>query len=369
MAEYEGMVLHESLPKGRKSGTIEVNDVDITFKDEGKRIQSFTIKNTEITQGGTGNRYVYFNNPDRAGWTFYTDDKSILKHEAFGSDQVQQKSVRKIKTNRRLLKLSGQVLIGLFLSVIILFFVFRGAIVESVATSIPVTWEQEISEEMLGAATAGKATIEDEQILSDLDKITAPLVAQVEDKDFKFSFTIVDDPSMNAFALPGGAIVIHSGLILEADHVNEVAGVLAHEISHVTRRHHVRGMVDKLGFFMLLRALLGDVGGIGAEIAVYGATIESLKYSRDYELEADESGWDLMLKANLDPTGMIDFFHKLEHEHGDMPGAASFMSTHPATGDRIEILETKPLNGKEFDKIDIDFAEFQKDIKLYFEVN
>ncbi len=368
MAEYEGIALHESLPRGRKSGIIEVNDVDIIFKDEGKRLQAFTISKTEITQGGTGNRYVYFNNPERKDWTFYTDDKSILKNPVFARDKTHQKSVRKIKNNRRLLWLSVQGLVGICLSLIILFFIFRGQIVESLATSIPVSWEQEVSEPMLESALAGKNVVEDPNIIDQLDQITSPLVAAVEDKDFKFSFTIVEDPTLNAYALPGGSIVIHSGLILEADHVNEVAGVLAHEISHVTRRHHVRGMVDKLGLFMLIRAFLGDASFV-AEISAYGATLESLKYSRDYELEADESGWNLMLKANLDPTGMIDFFHKLQHQHGDMPGVASFMSTHPATGDRIEILEAKPLDGKSFDEINIDFGEFQQDIKTYFEVN
>lgn len=369
MATYEGTALHESFPRGRKSGIIEINDVDIIFKEEEKKIQSFPIRNTNISQGGTGNRYVYLNHPDRNGWTFYTDDKSILKHPAFGRDQNHQQSVRKIKNNRRLLWLSVQGIVGVLLSLIILFFVFRRQIVESVAMSVPVSWEQEISPGMLEAATAGKKVVKDPKILEELAKITNPLVNAVEDKDFKFSFTIVEDPTLNAFALPGGAVVIHSGLIMEADHVNEVAGVLAHEISHVTRRHHVRGMVDKLGFFVLLRALIGDVAGIGAELAVYGAALESLKYSRDYELEADESGWNLMLKANLNPTGMIDFFEKLEHEHGDIPGVASFMSTHPATGDRISILEAKPLLEEDFDEIDIDFEEFQNDIKIYFEVN
>lgn len=368
MAEYEGIILHDSLPKGRTSGIIEVNDVDILFKSDEKHLQSFTITNTEISQGGTGNRYVYFNHPDKQGWTFYTDDKSILKNPVFKRDISHKKSVTKIKTNRRLFWLAIQSILGLCLAVVILFFVFRGAIVESLATSIPVSWEQEISGSMLEAATTGKNIIKDEKILADLNKITQPLVNAVDNKDFKFSFTIVEDPTLNAFALPGGAVVIHSGLILEADNVNEVAGVLAHEISHVTRRHHVRGMVDKLGFFMLIRALMGDATFI-AEATAIGATLEALKYSRDYELEADESGWNLMLKANLDPTGMIDFFQKLQHEHGDMPDAASFMSTHPATGERIEILEAKPLNGKDFDQIDIDFSEFQNDIKTYFEVN
>lgn len=108
MAEYEGMALHDSLPKGRKSGIIEVNDVDIIFKVDQKRLQAFPISTTEISQGGTGNRYVYFNSPERSDWTFYTDDKSILKNPVFAREKTHQKSVRKIKNNRRLLWLSVQ---------------------------------------------------------------------------------------------------------------------------------------------------------------------------------------------------------------------------------------------------------------------
>lgn len=368
MSHFEGIALHESLPKGRKSGKIEITPDQIIFWDEEVKLKQFPISNTEITQGGTGNRYVYLNHPDYKEWTFYTDDKKILNHEGFKWEKSHQKAAKKIKNNRRGLWLAVQGLIAICLSIIILFYVFRGAIVESVASQIPVSWEQEVSSSLLESAIAGKKVVNDEKILNDLRLITEPLVNAVDNKDFKFSFTIVEDETINAYALPGGAIVIHSGLILKANNVNEVAGVLAHEISHVTRRHHIRGIVDQLGFFMLIRAFLGD-GSVGADILVMGASLEALKYSRDYELEADESGWNLMLKANLDPSGMVDFFKILEHEHGDLPDAASFMSTHPATGERIEVLEAKPLGGKTFDQINIDFEEFQNDVKLYFEVN
>lgn len=365
---FDGIALHDSLPKGRKSGRIEISSDQISFWDGDNRLKYFPVQNAEISHGGSGNNYIYLNHPDHKGWTFYTDDKQLLKHEAFKYNKDHVQSVRKIKNKRRLFWLSVQALLGVCVAIVLLFYIFRGQIVESVAHQIPVSWEQQLSSSLLESATAGKKTVKDKKILSDLSLITTPLTQKVEDKDFKFSFTIVEDETLNAYALPGGAIVIHSGLILKANHVNEVAGVLAHEISHVTRRHHVRGMVDKFGFFVLIRALLGDAT-IAQDLILAGATLEALKYSRDYELEADESGWNLMLKANLDPRGMIDFFKILDHEHGDIPEVADFMSTHPATSERIDILEHKPLEHHQFDTIPINFQDFQNSVKLYFEVN
>ncbi len=364
---HEASILNDSLPKGRKSGHIKVLDKEIEFYDEETLIISLPLARLKISQGGTGNRYVYFTHEDYPGWTISTDDKKVLKYDAIKRDDSRKKSVSKIKNNRRILKLSILSMVGIVISSLVLFYIFRGAIVESVAHQVPVTWEQEISGSMLESALVGKTVVDDPKLVAELDKITAPLVANVNNKDFKFSFTIVEDETLNAYALPGGAIVIHSGLIAKADHVNEVAGVLAHEISHVTRRHHIRGIVDKLGFFVLLRAFLGDAAGIGTELAVIGSSLEALRYSRDYELEADESGWELMLRANLDPNGMIAFFEQLQHEHGDMPSEASFLSTHPATEERIEKLKAKAQNKTDYSSIDIDFEKFQTDLDVFFE--
>ena len=367
--KHEATILNESLNKGRKSGHMKVLDKEIEFYDEETLILSLPLTGLKVSHGGTGNRYVYFTHEDYPGWTISTDDKKVLKHDAVKRDEGRKKSVSKIKRNRNFLKISVWSLVGVTVSIFVLFFIFRGAIVESVAQQIPPEWEQEVSGTMLESALMGNTVVEDTNIIAQLNEITSPLVANVTNKDFKFTFTIIEDESLNAYALPGGAIVIHSGLIAKANHVNEVAGVLAHEISHVTRRHHIRGIVDKLGFFVLLRAFLGDAAGIGTELALMGSSLEALRYSRDYELEADESGWELMLAANLDPNGMIAFFEQLQHEHGSMPAEASFLSTHPATEERIEKLKAKALNKTDYTPINIDFEQFKIDLDAYFEVN
>ena len=195
-----------------------------------------------------------------------------------------------------------------------------------------------------------------------LDSITRPLVQSVENKAFKFSFTIVEDGTMNAFALPGGAVVIHTELLEAADNAEEVAGVLAHEISHVTRRHHIRGIIGNLGIFFIIRALLGDVAGLSGDIATAGATLSSLKYSRGFETEADDEGYSLLLKAHIKPDGMIHFFEKLKKENPDA-GMMDFLSTHPATSDRIENLNKKEKPNGPIQNIQMDYSKFKTDIQ------
>jgi predicted Zn-dependent protease len=161
-------------------------------------------------------------------------------------------------------------------------------------------------------------------------------------------------------------VVIHTGLLEKAEGWNEVLGVLGHEVSHVTRRHHVRGVVSQLGAFYVLSLFLGDAGAIGGIILQTGAQLESLMYSREFETESDESGWEYLVKAGIHPGGMITFFEKLQKEYGLEDASQekmSFLSTHPATSDRIKTLREKEknlTNAATLKKETGDFAAFKK---------
>jgi predicted Zn-dependent protease len=163
------------------------------------------------------------------------------------------------------------------------------------------------------------------------------------DKDFSFDFYLVEDSSINAFALPGGRVVIHSGLLLNAASAEEVAGVLAHEISHVTLRHHIRGLVSRVGTVLLVQAVFGDASALLATLSELGGNLSSLKNSRAFELEADRRGWELLKRAEINPHGMISFFQTLKKEqnvvHKTIEENFSFLSTHPNTDERIQVLK------------------------------
>ncbi len=175
----------------------------------------------------------------------------------------------------------------------------------------------------------------------------------VRNSDAKVPFTIkvIEDPTVNAFALPGGFFFVQSGLILKADTEAELAGVMAHEIAHVAARHGTRqatrGEIAQLATIPLI--FMGGAAAYG----IYEASgliipVSFLKFSRTFESEADYLGIQYMYKAGYDPTAFVDFFEKIETLEKRKPGTMSkLFSTHPPTDDRIaksqkEIAGLKP---------------------------
>jgi len=156
--------------------------------------------------------------------------------------------------------------------------------------------------------------------------------------DRPFTFNIVNDSSVNAFSVPGGHVYINSGLIAQANKVDELASVLAHEISHNVARHVIKQMQQAQTINVLGAILLGQnpnaLEQIVAQIVAGGAMA---RFSRADEKQADDMGLDFMTKAGYDPHGMLDLFQKLLSLERTQPGTvARFFQDHPGTQDRID---------------------------------
>ncbi len=161
--------------------------------------------------------------------------------------------------------------------------------------------------------------------------------------NFPFSFQVVSDKNINAFALPGGPVFINTATILAADNEGELAGVMAHEMSHVALRHgtHEASKSQAIG---LLANLAGAVSGDGmlgqltrAGVGL-GANSVLLKYSRDAESQADYNGAQVMADAGYNPVQMAQFFQKLE-TRGSEGKLVQFLSDHPTPGNRVEAVQ------------------------------
>ena len=165
--------------------------------------------------------------------------------------------------------------------------------------------------------------------------------------NFPFTFLMVYDNAINAFALPGGIVVINTGLLILAEKESEVASVVAHEIAHVTQRHIARNFANAKTFSVVSAlTLLGSIlatayGGGDAGTAAFITSQSALQerqlaYSRSFEKEADRVGMQLLVSANIDPQGMPDFFERLNKEtqlnRGKIP---EFLSSHPLTQNRV----------------------------------
>jgi beta-barrel assembly-enhancing protease len=148
-----------------------------------------------------------------------------------------------------------------------------------------------------------------------------------------YHFLVAADPRINAYALPGGHIVVNTGLLQAADSAGEVAGVLAHEISHVEQRHALRSLLHALGWRALLGVAMGDFsGGVWSDLAVH---LGSLNYSRALESEADQESLLILRRAGVAAHGMESFFTKLATRKDDVP---PLLSSHPASVERLEAL-------------------------------
>jgi predicted Zn-dependent protease len=164
----------------------------------------------------------------------------------------------------------------------------------------------------------------------------------VRNSDAKVPFTIkvVESDEINAFALPGGFFYVNSGLILAADDEAELAGVMAHEIAHVTARHGTENAskAQLVNFATLPLIFLGGAAGFGLrQAAGFLIPMQFMQFSRKAESEADYLGVQYLYKTGYDPGAAVSFFEKLQAKESARPGTISKMfSTHPPTDDRIE---------------------------------
>lgn len=196
------------------------------------------------------------------------------------------------------------------------------------------------------------AYLDDPEVSDYLNHLGMRLASAVPDVRQDFEFFVLKDPTLNAFAMPGGYIGVHTTLILATQSESELAGVLSHEISHVTQ-HHIARMVGKQSQASMLSLASLLVGVLAArnspqaaQAAIVGGTAlgaqTQLNYSRDFEREADRMGFQILETAGFDVSGMANFFERLQKAsrvyENNAPG---YLRSHPLTTERIADMENR----------------------------
>src|SRR5260370_33040964 len=213
------------------------------------------------------------------------------------------------------------------------------------------TPEQDIQIGEQSSARIGQQVLllNDPRVDDYLDALGKKLASYAPGYKYPYQYRCVNDENINAFALPGACIYINRGVIEAADNESQRAGIMAHVTSHVALRHGTN-QVSKAEAWRIPLGLLGATGGLGGVLAPVGAglTLNSivLKYSRDYETQADELGTQILYDAGYDPRALAQFFEKIEAESkGKQP--AQFFSDHPSPGHRTERVdeEVQKLGG------------------------
>ncbi|MXY15041.1 MAG: M48 family metallopeptidase [Proteobacteria bacterium] len=241
---------------------------------------------------------------------------------------------------------------------------------DSASTELSQAKEIELGRVLLTEIRRGLPVSNDPELVQYVQALGTRIVSGSLESNFPFTFLLVENPSINAFAMPGGIIAINSGLLTLTTQESELASVIAHEIAHVTQRHIARNLENAKSFNVVsaltfLGAILAsiynvDLGQAALMTSQAGLQQATLAYSRAFEQEADRIGMQLMVSAGIDPYGMPQFFKRMHKytqlNHGKLP---EFLRTHPLTLARITESEARARQYRgsyAFNSIDYNYA-------------
>jgi len=373
-----GGAFHPNLTNGRASGEVLISFAAVHFKsDQGDF--DLPAEGMKIELGGANDRLIFFSHPAHPKVAIHTPDLSILDHPVLVNNPAFAGQRKNVRAKRRMAWVLLFGVIGGVIVTLLGLFLARDRMVRTAARAVPVDWEIAAGDKLFEQLMVSQRIVKDPEIEAQLKLITAPLLAGIKDNRYPLKFHIVENATLNAFAMPGGNVVVHSGLLMAADSPEEIAGVLGHEIAHVTQRHSIRSIISSAGLFLVVQTMLGDVTSVVAVLANNSAFLLNRKFSRDFERESDNKGWDYLLAANIKPEGMITFFQKMQAEEKRRrekvaeatpievgPGTLEVLSTHPATEERLKNLQAKwdklgkPTGYRTFD---LNYAAFKDSLR------
>ena len=232
----------------------------------------------------------------------------------------------------RLRSSSGPLLLltGIFAAVVLFCYFLFTAIIPAMGLRL-ISVQQEAT---LGN-TLFKSTVNASLIDTQASRIAQDFAGHlVLSKQYSVRVYVLDDKTVNAFALPGGIIVIHSGIINSMESYEELAALLGHEVTHINDRHSLRSMLKSFSFSALLSVITGDASGLTGVLTSNAAKLESLSYSRKLETDADEKSMELLQANRINPEGMIRLMKRLQAQEAS--SSIAFLSSHPLTSKRIE---------------------------------
>ena len=243
--------------------------------------------------------------------------------------------VRRARHSHRLLW--GSVL-GVVFGLGLLLWFGTDLMVEWAVAKIPIEWEQKLGETVYQDFLSKETVLKEGPAVSAVQEMTQRLTEKIPHNPYKFQISVVQSPVVNAFALPGGYVVVFTGLMTKAESGEEVAGVLSHELNHVLQRHGLERMVKMLGLAAVVGIVLGDQQGLTGLAKQVGMELVTLKFGRAQETEADVTGIRLLSDARIAPDGMIRFFERLSEKDKER---VEVFSTHPMSAARAALLKAE----------------------------
>ncbi len=331
----------EGLPGAGAPCRLDVGPDGLAFSQNGTEPELISYAQLSVGAGGFDHDHLVLTwNRLGGSRTLYFKDADLIlafrhaaPHELTEALERTAQQVRRARGSHRRWLLAGLAsVVGLLL------FLWFGSdlLARSAARQVPIEWERQIGEAARADFLRNQTVLKEGPAVSSVQEITKRLSEQIPDNPYAFEVTVVRSDVVNAFALPGGYVVVFTGLMKKADGPEEVAGVLAHELNHVVQRHAMERIVKTLGLVAIGSILFGNQEGLVGLAKQLGLELLTLKFGREQEIEADVTGLRLIHRAKIAPDGMIRFFEKLSE--GDKQHV-ELLSTHPMSAARAERLK------------------------------
>ncbi|MNE25864.1 TPR repeat-containing protein YfgC precursor [compost metagenome] len=316
---------HDGLSSRPSTVEVEWTDDGLRFAADGGEVRVWPQGGLKVVREGDQARLSHSSEPDarlvlaEADWT------------ALGGSIAVEKRGRA----REFRLVAGLAAVGLSVTA----FVFWGVPVFAgpLARATPIQMEKDMGRSFDAQMGAMFHRCDGEAGQGVLDELGTRLSMQ-SDTPFDVRVRAVQAPFVNAFALPGGSILVTDDLIREAETPDELAAVVAHEVAHIEKRHVMQAVWRSLGVGLLLDAVVGGGTGAGQQAVLLAGQATDLRYGREAELEADARGQALLVGAGLSSQGMAPFFERMHGEGEDkrLATAAEFVSTHPDSSRRAQ---------------------------------
>ncbi len=286
---------------------------------------------------------VLYRDTEQPEWEVFASSDPLFNYFIQGRNHLvaQVREALETRDSRRNLKLAA-LFVGLFSVLLAAAWWVAGLAAGWVADAVPPAWEAELGKAALEDLKKQVEITRDPRLLAQVEAAAAPLLARLPKHPYRFEFYIVENEAPNALALPGGKILVFRGLCEAADQPSQLAGVLAHEMAHVLRRHGLRQLIGSSSRYYLLRMFAGGNQGLMSLVSHGSQLLLRQSYSRQNEFEADELGWKITLAANIDPRGSSEFLRKVAGSpvlQRLEQSSLQVLNSHPPTAERIQKLE------------------------------
>ncbi|HZQ48061.1 MAG TPA: M48 family metalloprotease [Verrucomicrobiae bacterium] len=338
---YDATAFNPSLGNESVTGRIVPTQFTLRFESETTEI-IFPANETTLCVGEGDDERLFFHHSKQPDWTIATADYEILNHRLFAKNTHLRKQVEAIfgrKASRKAIIITLSALLCFAFIGLSASWMMDKIVRHAVAQISPAT-EKSFGDKQCEQIKAIVEVTQDPKLIGKLDAIYAQLRVGLPDTNMTVEFHIIEDPMPNAGSIPGH-IFVNRGLFDLLNTSDQLAGVMAHELGHITQKHVFRRIVSRQAPAYLLKTVFHNSRGTMAAVARTSQFVLGQSFSREYEREADSEGWKYLVAANINPHGFIEALQRLQEFEGKNLRGSTILSDHPPTEDRVQQLESR----------------------------